>query len=135
MSLSSNESVADIHIVKLNGPLNVSQAEAVIQRFRDIAEQSPEQVVVDLEDVRFIDSRGLFALVTGYKLFGSESQNFRLAAPQDQPKLLFELTGFDHIFQIFDTVAEAVAAESNIEIQLPMNPPAYVLPLTTDLAV
>jgi anti-anti-sigma regulatory factor len=49
----------------------------------------------------------LAALVAGYKLFGSDKQNFSLAALQEQPKLLFELTMFDRIFQIFDTVGEA----------------------------
>ena len=64
-------------------------------------------MVVDLSGVPFIDSSGLAALVSGLKTFGGEADNLRLAAPQSQAKLLFELTMFDRVFKIFDSVASA----------------------------
>ncbi len=94
------ESLADSYLVNLSGALSASRAEEVIQLFRGMAEQGVQGVVVNLEEVPFIDSRGLAALVAGYKLFGRAPQSFRLTGVQDQPRLVLELTGFDQVFEI-----------------------------------
>ncbi len=98
MSVGHRESTLDVHLVQLSGPLNVRRAADVIQLFRDLCNQGIERVLVNLAHVPFIDSRGLAALIAGYRLFGSDSQNFRLTGIQDQPRLVFELTGFDQVF-------------------------------------
>ncbi len=98
----------DLHLLKLNRPLNGRQAKELEQSFKDAFNCGAKRIVIDLEDVPFVDGHGLAALVTGYKLFGRSGQNFRLAALQDQPQLLLELTMFDRIFQVFDNVAAAV---------------------------
>jgi anti-sigma B factor antagonist len=98
----------DMHILKINQPLSGRCAEELEQKLADSRSFGAKTVVVDLEDVAYVDSRGLAALVAGYKMFGSNVLNFRLAAPQDQPRLLFELTMFDRIFRIFETVTDAV---------------------------
>jgi len=102
MSSVYREAAEDDLLVTLTGPLNALRAERVIQLFRDISGHGIERVVVNLEDVPFVDSPGLTALIAGYKIFGSDADNFRLIGVQDQPRLVFELTGFDHIFQTDD---------------------------------
>jgi anti-anti-sigma factor len=87
--------------------LNVSRAESVIRLFKDKSEQGIKRVVISLEDVPFIDSPGLVALTAGYKLFAGNPQGFRLAGLQDQPKLVFELTGYDRFLEILGSVSEA----------------------------
>ncbi|MFC1975029.1 STAS domain-containing protein [Chloroflexota bacterium] len=112
MTILHNTLKADVHLVKLNGPLNSSQTEEVKQIFTDAYKTGAKHLIVNLEDVPFMDSSGLVALVAGLKIFDSNAKIFRLVAPQTQPKLLFELTGFDNIFQIFDSVTEAVVSPS-----------------------
>jgi hypothetical protein len=73
MSALYDESVAGIHLVNLQGPLNLSRAEGVVQLFKSLSEQGVERIVVNLEDVPFIDSRGLVALIAGYKIFGGDA--------------------------------------------------------------
>jgi len=102
MSSVYREAAEDHLLVTLTGPLNALRAERAVQLFQDISEHGIERVVVNLEDVPFIDSSGLAALIAGYKIFGSDADNFRLIGAQDQPRLVFELTGFDHIFQTDD---------------------------------
>ena len=126
MSISHSEFAIGAHLVNLSGPLNINLAEEVTQTFRDISNQGVERVVINLADVPFIDSRGLVALVAGYRIFGSNDRNFRLAALDNQPKLLFDLTGFDRIFQTFDSVAEAVRAELDSQAQLRLKFPVFV---------
>ncbi len=107
MEISFNSLGTDTYLVKLNGALNARSAEDTKQIFRDLADKGAKQVVVDLSGVPFIDSSGLAALVSGLKTYGGNAENLRLAAPQSQARLLFELTMFDRVFQIFDTVIEA----------------------------
>lgn len=115
------QSDTNIHLVKLSGVLNTNQEQQVVELFRRLAEQGASQVIVDLQDVPLIDSRGLVSLISGYKTFGSKAENFRLAGLHDQPKLVFELTGFDQIFEIQDELPEATG-QSELMIELP--PPA-----------
>lgn len=100
-----------LHLVKLNGPLLRSRADEVTAAFEALFGQGARQVVVDLAGVPLIDSAGLATLINGYRRFGSQPQNFRLAGLQDQPRLVFDLTGFDNIFLLYDTALEAVAGE------------------------
>lgn len=107
MEITYNSLGTDTYLVKLNGALNARSADDAKQTFRDLSDKGTKQIVVDLSGVPFIDSSGLAALVSGLKTFGGDAQNLKLAAPQSQAKLLFELTMFDRVFQIFETVAEA----------------------------
>lgn len=95
-----------VHLVNLEQPLHASQARETMQLFREMSQQGAEKVIVNLENVPFIDSHGLAALVVGLKIF-DDGEKLRLVAPQDQPRLLFELTMFDQIFHITENVAEA----------------------------
>jgi anti-sigma B factor antagonist len=108
MSIMNRVVNKDLHVLKIDRPLGGRCAEELEQKFADARSFGVKTVVVDLAEVAYVDSRGLAALVAGYKMFGSDMDHFRLAAPQDQPKLLFELTMFDRIFHICDSVVDAV---------------------------
>ncbi len=107
MEITYNSLGTDVYLVKLNGALNARTAENAKKTFRELADKGAKRVIVDLSGVPFIDSSGLAALVSGLKTFGGDADNLRLAAPQSQAKLLFELTMFDRVFKIFDSVADA----------------------------
>ncbi len=112
MKILHNILETDIHLLKLIGPLSGAVSEEIKQTIKGIYDQGAKQIIVNLEEVPFIDSRGLAVLAVGLKFPGYDDRTFRLVAPQPQPKLVFELTGFDRIFQIFDNVADAVARPS-----------------------
>jgi anti-sigma B factor antagonist len=117
MSILHRTLNADVHLLKINRPLSGRWANELEQKFKDALDRGARRVVVDLEEVPLVDSRGLAALVKGYKIFGSNGQNFQLAALQEQPRLLLELTMFDRIFQVFDSVAEATESIPHHSIQ------------------
>jgi anti-sigma B factor antagonist len=107
MEISCKSVSSNVSIVVLNGALNARSAEEAKQTFRNLKEQGVSQVIVDLNEVPFIDSSGLAALVSGLKTLGGEASNLKLAAPQSQARLLFELTMFDRVFEIHDSVEDA----------------------------
>lgn len=69
----------------------------------------PERVLVDIGGVDFIDSTGLGVFVSLLKMMGSNG-TLAIAGAQAAPRRLFQLTGMDRVFRLFDTVAEAEAA-------------------------
>jgi len=108
MDISSRSVSPTVSVVSLDGALNARSAEEAKQIFRDLVKEGVNQVIVDLQNVPFIDSSGLAALVSGLKTLGGEAANLKLATPQSQAKLLFELTMFDRVFEIHETVDEAL---------------------------
>lgn len=112
MEISSKSVSPNVSVVSLNGALNARSAEEAKQNFRNLVEEGITQVIVDLNEVPFIDSSGLAALVSGLKTLGGEASNLKLAAPQSQARLLFELTMFDRVFEIHDSVDDAIQSLS-----------------------
>ncbi len=65
------------------------------------------RMVVDLSEVRFMDSSGLGTLVSALKKIGDSGQ-LVLAAAQPAVLDLFNLTSMDRLFTILPSVAEAL---------------------------
>ena len=70
--------------------------------------EGKKNVLVDLLDVRFIDSSGLGALVSGFKNAISNQGNLKLSSLQPQVKSMFELTRLHRVFEIFPSPSEAL---------------------------
>lgn len=60
-------------------------------------------VLVDLEKVDLIDSAGLMALVSGVRKANALEQRLCFCSVAPTHKIMFELTGLDRVFEIFDT--------------------------------
>ncbi len=71
-------------------------------------EEGRKNILVDLKDVRFIDSSGLGALVSGFKNAISHQGNLKLSSLQPQVKSMFELTRLHRVFEIFVSSSEAL---------------------------
>lgn len=67
-------------------------------------------IVLDLDQVSFMDSAGLGVLVYGMRRAGALEGMLRLAAPGDQVRELLELTGLDAAVEAFGDVSAACAA-------------------------
>ena len=66
------------------------------------------ELIIDLKDVRFIDSSGLGALVSGFKNASTRQGSLKLASLQTQVKSMFELTRLHRVFDIFQTADDAL---------------------------
>jgi anti-sigma B factor antagonist len=65
------------------------------------------QIIVQLEHVRFIDSSGLGALLSGHKHLAAKSGKLALAKIQQQVLSMFELTRLNRVFEIYTDINEA----------------------------
>lgn len=67
-------------------------------------------LIVDLSAVRFIDSSGLGALVSGFKNASAREGCLKLCCLQPQVRSMFELTRLHRVFEIFPNHDEALAS-------------------------
>jgi anti-sigma B factor antagonist len=71
-----------------------------------LLEDGHTRLVIDLSGVRFIDSSGLGALLSGYKNASLRSGSFVLAGLQPRVQSMFELTRLHRVFDIYPSLQE-----------------------------
>jgi anti-sigma B factor antagonist len=96
-------------VVSLAGELDLYNAEEVRSALLDACAAGPKVLVVDLEEVRFIDSTALGVLIEARSRM-ADRQGFRLAAPGLETKRALEVSGLDRHFLVHATVPEALEA-------------------------
>jgi anti-sigma B factor antagonist len=96
-------------VLSLAGELDLYNAEEVRGALLDACAGEPSVLVVDLEEVRFIDSTALGVLIEAGARMADRS-GFRLAAPRLETRRALEVSGLDRHFLVHDTVAEALEA-------------------------
>ncbi len=77
-----------------------------------LIEQGEVNIVVQLENVRFIDSSGLGALLSGYKNAAAKSGKLALVSCKPQVLSMFELTRLNRVFEIYADLNEAFENET-----------------------
>lgn len=77
-------------------------------RILKLLENGETQLVIDLAEVRFIDSSGLGALLSGYKNATLRSGSFVLVGLQPRVQSMFELTRLHRVFEIYPSVEAAL---------------------------
>lgn len=77
-----------------------------------LIEQHGGTIVVQLEQVRFIDSSGLGALLSGHKQAVAKSGKLVLVKIQQPVLAMFEITRLNRVFEIYADLDEASAAQT-----------------------
>jgi anti-anti-sigma factor len=71
-------------------------------------EQGNSNVIIDLSATEFVDSSFLGTLVAGLKKTDINGGNLKIVDLQEPVRAMFELTRLYKIFEIFDTVEDAL---------------------------
>ena len=66
--------------------------------------QAVPTLIVDMENVEFIDSQGLQKLLAALRLMQSQNSNLVLCSQQPSVSLVFEITRIDQLFAIFPCI-------------------------------
>lgn len=121
-----------ISVVALDGELDASNYEQVIEVVRDAYARGARGLVLDLAHLTFMASSGLFALHSALRIMRGETPpdpemgwgalhemsqdhdaaaaNVRLAAPQEAIARVLERTGMTGLFGVDASRADAIAA-------------------------
>lgn len=96
-------------VIAPTGRLDVAGAPALKEAVSEIVKDGPQHVVIDMEGVSFVDSTGLGSVIAALKQVRGSQGELRLAAPNQQVRVVLELTTLDRIFPYYATVEEALA--------------------------
>jgi anti-sigma B factor antagonist len=111
VNLSTRQS-GNATIVDVNGDVtlyNAPQLRAMLVEL--MKDKHAPRVIVNLTEVKYIDSAGVASLVEGLKLSREVKSNFALFGLQRSPRQVLELTHLVKVFQIFETEPEALASQ------------------------
>lgn len=95
-------------IVTIEGRVDAETAPDLKSRLKDLAQYRVMQAFVDVEDVDFIDSSGLSAMVSGLKALRKHGGTLILCGPQPQALKALRLTLLDRVFPIYPALEEAL---------------------------
>ena len=90
------------------GRLDVVGAPALKEAVTEAVKDGQPRLIIDLEGVSFVDSSGLGSVVAALKQVRSSKGDLRLAAPNQQVRVVLELTALDRVFPYYATVEEAL---------------------------
>jgi len=103
----------DDQVVSVTGDFDVNTVGDARELFETLAVQGSD-VVVDLTEVRFIDSSGIGAIVFLYKRLVAQKHNMALVGVKGQPKELLEILKISQTIDVFVTLNHYLADKSTV---------------------
>jgi len=108
MQLKIQENGAVMVIYVKDERLDAHNSDELKAELNRLYESGMKDLLIDLKEVRFIDSSGLGVLVSGFKNASARQGSLKLCGLQSQVKSMFELTRLHRVFDIFQTVDDAL---------------------------
>src|SRR5437588_12942373 len=87
----------ETNVVSLRGEIDVYTAPRLRQALIDLVGAGATDIVVDMDQVDFLDSTGLGVLVGGLQRIKSNEGDLRLVVTQDRIMKVCELTGLSKV--------------------------------------
>jgi anti-anti-sigma factor len=90
-----------VKIVQPSGILDGVRTNELRREISDVVESGADIVLVDFQDVTFMNSSGLGALVAILKGVRSAGRELFICSLNEQVKMIFELTKMNRVFKTF----------------------------------
>ena len=97
-------------VVAVGGEIDVYTAPKLREQLIDLVSGGNYHLIVDMENVDFLDSTGLGVLVGGLKRVRAHEGSLRLVCTQERILKIFRITGLTKVFPIHASVDEALTA-------------------------
>ena len=104
-----------VKIVQPSGILDGLNANQLRRDISDLVENGANIVLVDFQDITFMNSAGLGALVSILKKVRSQGAELFICSLNEQVKMIFELTKMELIFKPFANRNEVEQAVRNLD--------------------
>jgi anti-sigma B factor antagonist len=99
----------DVLIIDFKGELMGGEETKIFQdRIHKAIQENTTSVVVDMENVKWMNSSGLGMLMAGLTTLRGSEGDLKLAHVSDRVRRPIEVTRLDQVFEIFGSVDEAV---------------------------
>ncbi|WP_113704485.1 STAS domain-containing protein [Nonomuraea lactucae] len=104
----ARHALGDAVVVAVEGELDLFTAPFLRDEVRDAIKQDSPRLVLDLQQLSFMDSSGLSVLIEAWRLATSEGGGVSLAAPQAPVARILRTTGLDRRIKVYSDVDSAV---------------------------
>jgi anti-sigma B factor antagonist len=111
LSLETREA-GDRTVVTVGGEIDVYTAPKLRDKITELVNGGHHDLLVDMENVEFLDSTGLGVLVGGLKKVRAEQGTMELVCSQDRLLKIFRITGLAKVFTIHDSEEAALGASA-----------------------
>ena len=98
----------DRTVVEVGGEIDVYTAPRLRDTIVALVDAGQNHLVLDLEQVEFMDSTGLGVLVGGLKHVRGQEGSLALVCTQERLLKIFRITGVTKVFDIHDDVESAL---------------------------
>lgn len=101
----------DHTVIAVSGEIDVYTAPKLRDRISELVSDGSYHLVVDMENVDFLDSTGLGVLVGGLKKLRTHDGSMQLVCTQERLLKIFRITQLAKVFAIHDSLADALASK------------------------
>ena len=105
-----SETIEDGMLVRPVGEIDLSCAAMLRQKLTGAQSSKPSRLIIDLQDVPYMDSSGVATLVEAMQIARRNSTNLVLCNLQRKVRSIFEIARLDMVFKIVGNVDEAKTA-------------------------
>jgi anti-sigma B factor antagonist len=109
---------ADCAVLRIVGEIDVYRAPQLRERVVQLLADGTRHIIADLREVDFVDSTGLGVLVGSLKRLRERDGSLTLVASPGRIPQLLELTGLVRIFDLHQSVPEAIGGDRHWETAL-----------------
>ena len=99
-------------VIAVGGEIDVYTAPKLREKLISLVESGSYHLIIDMEAVEFLDSTGLGVLVGGLKRVRAHDGWIDLVCTQGRILRIFRITGLSRVFNIYDSVVDAIAAHA-----------------------
>lgn len=104
MKIIKNVTQQDQHtLLSLQGEIDLHTSSELRNKLLELLPLQPG-LMVDLQDVSYIDSSGIACLVEAYQLSRTQGRRFALLGPSTAALNVLRLAHLDQVFPIFDSM-------------------------------
>jgi len=105
--MNSDTYLSSVAVVTFSGRLDALAAPRIRQELEDIISAGQVHIVLDMHDVTYICSNSLRVLLLGLRRLRSSGGNLVLCCLSPRVELILQMSGFDQVFDIVNTVEAA----------------------------
>ena len=105
----TNRVVGDVSVVDVVGRITLGEgASALRENIRGLVGKGNKKILLNLNDVSYIDSSGIGELVSGFTTVTNQGGVLKLLGLTKRVKDLLQITKLYTVFEVFDDEATAV---------------------------
>jgi len=101
---------SDIPVVGLSGDIDSYTCSKLGKAIVNLITDGDLHVVIDMSEVKYIDSSGLGTLVGGLRRVHEQNGNLAITNPSPQIRRIMNLTGLNKVFTLYDNESEAITS-------------------------